>query len=49
VIGLVTTSKQLDLTAADTSKEAERLDKLEAPAKRTRAAVEAGRGKARGA
>ena len=33
VIGLVTTSKQLDLTAADASKEAERLDKLEAPAK----------------
>jgi len=33
VIGLVTTSKQFDLTAADASKEAERLDKLEASAK----------------
>jgi len=33
VFGLVTTSKQLDLAAADASKEAERLDKLEAPAK----------------
>src|SRR5881628_2453999 len=33
VFGLVTTSKQLDLAAADASKEAERLDKLEASAK----------------
>jgi len=33
VFGLVATSKQLELAAADASKEAERLDKLEAPAK----------------
>ena len=33
VFGLVATSKQLDLWAADASREAERLDKLEAPAK----------------
>src|SRR5207249_3594360 len=33
VFGLVTTSKQLNLAAADASKEAERLDKLEASAK----------------
>jgi hypothetical protein len=33
VFGLLATSKQFDLLAADASREAERLDKLEAPAK----------------